>query len=117
MRAFILLILFTLPSLTWAKACVITSKSENLSVTLCQQNRNIPEQMFKDGFCQPQLKGQEVSVKHMDLCPKESYGVCRNAKVGGVAYTYDIHYYGVASDAVFLKAACETQHQGTWVTR
>ncbi|MNW12733.1 hypothetical protein D3C71_2104990 [compost metagenome] len=50
----------------------------------------------------------------MDNCPTGAFGVCRNAKVSNQPYRQDIHYYGVASDARYLKPFCEAQSQGTW---
>jgi hypothetical protein len=34
-----------------AQACVVHSQAERLDVKVCQQNRNIPEKLFHDGFC------------------------------------------------------------------
>jgi hypothetical protein len=30
-------------------------------------------------------------------------------------YRQDIHYYGVATDAAYLKPFCEGQNQGNWL--
>ncbi len=46
-----------------AQACVVHSQAERLDVKVCQQNRNIPEKLFADGFCQPNLAGQNVEVQ------------------------------------------------------
>jgi len=46
-----------------------------------------------------------------------AFGVCRNATVGGTPYQQDVHYYGVASDATYLKPFCEKQSKGVWMAR
>lgn len=117
MRCLTVLVLCLASSLAWGEACVIHSQAERLDVKVCQQNRSIPPNLFRSGFCQPQLKGQKVAVDFVEQCPMGSYGVCRNATVGGTPYQQDIHYYGVASDAVYLKAFCEKQSKGVWMAR
>ncbi|TVT81734.1 NADH:ubiquinone oxidoreductase [Pseudomonas sp. H3(2019)] len=99
-----------------AQACVVHSQAERLDVKVCQQNRNIPEKMFHDGFCQPNLVGQKVDVTFLEQCPSGAFGVCSNAQVANMPYRQDIHYYGVATDAVYLKPFCESQSQGAWLT-
>ncbi|WP_248914580.1 NADH:ubiquinone oxidoreductase [Pseudomonas moorei] len=98
-----------------AQACVVHSQAERLNVKVCQQNRNIPEKLFADGFCQPNLAGQTVEVQYLDQCPAGAFGICSNAQVANMPYRQDIHYYGVATDAAYLKPFCETQSQGTWL--
>jgi len=98
-----------------AQACVVHTTSPRLDVKVCQQNRNIPEKLFADGFCQPNLAGQTVDVQYVDQCPTGAFGVCSNAQVANMPYRQDIHYYGVATDAVYLKPFCETQSQGNWL--
>lgn len=98
----------------WAEACLIHSRGERLDVQLCQSNLSIPPALFRDGFCQPSLPGQEVEVSFVELCPSGAFGVCRNAQVSNLAYRQDIFYYGVASDARYLQPACETQSGGRW---
>jgi hypothetical protein len=88
---------------------------ERLDVKVCQQNRNIPEKLFNDGFCQPTLAGQKVEVQYVDQCPSGAFGVCSNAQVANMPYRQDIHYYGVATDAAYLKPYCEGQSQGSWL--
>ena len=100
-----------------AQACVVHSQAERLDVKVCQQNRNIPEKLFADGFCQPNLAGQKVEVQYLDQCPAGAFGVCSNAQVANMPYRQDIHYYGVASDAAFLKPFCEQQSKGIWKTQ
>ena len=117
MRHLALLSLCALSTLAWGEACVIHSQAERLDVKVCQQNRSIPPQLFRNGFCQPQLKGQKVAVAFVEQCPIGAFGVCRNARVGGTPYQQDIHYYGVASDANYLKPFCETQNKGVWMAR
>ena len=98
-----------------AQACVVHSTAARLDVKVCQQNRNIPEKLFADGFCQPNLPGQKVEVQYVDQCPTGAFGVCSNAQVANMPYRQDIHYYGVATDAAYLKPFCEAQSQGTWL--
>ena len=97
-----------------AQACVVHSQAERLDVKVCQQNRNIPQKLFNEGFCQPNLPGQKVDVHYVDQCPAGSFGVCSNAQVANMPYRQDIHYYGVATDAAYLKPFCESQSQGNW---
>ena len=97
-----------------AKGCVIHSQDEHIEVRICQENRNIPTELFRTGFCQPQLKDQQVEVTFVEQCPSGAFGVCRNAQVSNMPYRQDIHYYGVASDARYLQPACEQTSQGVW---
>lgn len=109
------MLLFTLlPGLALAEACVVHSQSERLDVQLCQENRTIPPSLFHEGFCQPQLQGQTTEVEFVEQCPTGAYGVCQGARVSGTPYQQDIHYYGVASDALYLEPACTSQYQGKW---
>ncbi len=117
MRIVLTLLLAGLPLLAQAEACIIHSQSNQLDVKLCQENRTIPQQLFRNGFCAPQLKGQRVEVSFAPQCPVSSYGVCRGARVSGTPYQQDIHYYGVATDATYLKPACEQQYKGVWMAR
>jgi len=116
MRATLLLALALLPTLAWGEACVVHSQGQRLDIKVCQQNRSIPPNLFRSGFCQPQLQGQKVEVEFLEQCPIGAFGVCRNAMVGGL-YRQDIHYYGVASDAAYLKPYCERQSKGVWMAR
>ena len=59
--------------------------------------------------------GQKVDVSFVEQCPVGAFGVCRNARVGGTPYQQDIHYYGVAEDAAYLKPFCESQSKGVWM--
>ena len=97
------------------QACVVHSTAERLDVKVCQQNRNIPEKLFADGFCQPNLPGQKVEVQYVEQCPGGAFGVCSNAQVANMPYRQDIHYYGVATDAAYLKPFCEDQSRGNWL--
>lgn len=98
-----------------AQACVVHSTAERLDVKVCQQNRNIPEKLFADGFCQPNLPGQKVDVQYVNECPAGAFGVCSNAQVANMPYRQDIHYYGVVTDQAYLKPYCEAQSQGNWL--
>ncbi|MCI8208850.1 NADH:ubiquinone oxidoreductase [Pseudomonas sp. S25] len=99
----------------WAEACLVHSQAERLDVKVCQANRNIPPKLFHDGFCQPQLAGQKTDVTFLEQCPTGAFGICSNAQVANMPYREDIHYYGVASDAAYLKPFCEGQSQGKWL--
>jgi len=99
----------------FAQACVVHTTSTRLDVKVCQQNRSIPEKLFADGCCQPNLAGQTVDVQYVDQCPTGAFGVCSNAQVANMPYRQDIHYYGVATDAAYLKPFCEAQSQGNWL--
>ena len=98
-----------------AQACLVHTQAERLDVKVCQENRSIPQKLFKEGFCQPQLAGQKVDVTYSEQCPAGAFGVCSNAQVANMPYRENIHYYGVASDAHYLKPFCEGQSQGQWL--
>ena len=115
MRRWFLSLLAALPLFAQAEACIVHSRAERLDVKVCQENRNIPATLFRDGFCQPQLQGQTVEVEFVEQCPQGAYGICQNARAGSDLYQQDIHYYGVASDALYLEPACKTQYQGKWI--
>ncbi len=100
----------------FAQACVVHSQGDHLDVKVCQENRNIPEHLFTEGFCRPQLKDQKVEVTYVDRCPAGAFGICNDAHVDNMPYRQDVHYYGVASDARFLKPFCETRSAGKWTT-
>lgn len=97
-----------------AESCVVHSQAERLDVKVCQENLTIPPELFHDGFCKPQLKDQKVEVSYVDQCPTGSFGQCSNAQVANMPYRQNIHYYGVASDAAFLRPFCEQQSKGVW---
>jgi len=117
MRLMLALLLLSLSGLARAEACVIHSEGSRVDVKLCQQNRSIPANLFRSGFCAPQLRGQKVEVSFVEQCPAGAFGECRNARVQGMPYQQDIYYYGVASDARYLKPACEQQSKGVWMAR
>ena len=109
-----LLSLVVMSSQTRAESCVVHSQSNKVDVKVCQENLNIPPDLFHDGFCKPQLKDQKVEVTYSQECPAGSFGQCSNAQVANMPYRQNIHYYGVASDAAFLKPFCEQQSKGVW---
>ncbi|RMT77688.1 NADH:ubiquinone oxidoreductase [Pseudomonas viridiflava] len=111
-----LMLMALFPGKTWAQACLVHSQAERLDVKVCQENINIPEGLFRDGFCQPQLAGQKTDVTYSQQCPTGAFGVCRDAQVANMPYREHIHYYGVATDALYLKPFCEGQSKGQWVT-
>lgn len=112
--ALFLAALSAVPLLAQAEACIVHSQGAKVDVKVCQQNRNIPKKLFREGFCQPQLKDQKVEVTFADSCPSGAFGICENAQAQGAPYRQDIHYYGVASDARILEPFCETQSKGQW---
>ncbi|SDJ05170.1 hypothetical protein SAMN05216588_1373 [Pseudomonas flavescens] len=114
MRRLLPLVLCCVSGLAWGDACVVHSQAERLDVKVCQQNRNIPPNLFRNGFCKPELKGQKTQVSFVEQCPSGAFGVCRGAKVLNTPYQQDIHYYGVAKDANYLKPFCERQSRGVW---
>lgn len=113
-RVLPLLLFVVLPLQAFAEACVVHSHSDKVDVKVCEQNVNIPSKMFHDGFCRPKLKDQDVEVQYGEQCPSGAFGVCRGAKSPGTPFSQDTFYYGVASDAPFLKLNCEQRSQGKW---
>lgn len=111
----LLLLSLCLTGEVWAEGCIIHSQDERIEVKLCQQNRTIPAELFRSGFCQPQLPDLTVEVTFVEQCPTGAFGVCRNAQVSNMPYRQDIHYYGVASDARILQPACEQNSGGEWL--
>ena len=81
MRAMLALLLLSLAGQAWAEACVVHAEGKQVEVKLCQQNRSIPANLFRTGFCAPQLQGQKVEVSFAEQCPTGAFGECRNAKV------------------------------------
>lgn len=108
------IILMAASSQALAQACVVQSHAERLNVTVCQQNRSIPEKLFHEGFCQPSLPGQKVEVVFVDQCPAGAFGICSAAQVENMPYRQDIHYYGVVSDGAYLRPFCEQKSHGQW---
>ncbi len=113
-RLSVLLLALGVANLAWAEGCMIHSQGQRIEVKVCQQNRSIPTELFRSGFCQPELKDQDVEVTFVEHCPSGAFGVCRNAQVSNMPYRQDIHYYGVASDARILRPACEQVNGGQW---
>ncbi|RAU48563.1 MULTISPECIES: NADH:ubiquinone oxidoreductase [unclassified Pseudomonas] len=109
-----MLLMAMMSSQVRAESCVVHSQAERLDVKVCQENLTIPPELFHDGFCKPQLKDQKVEVTFLEQCPSGSFGQCSNAQVANMPYRQNIHYYGVASDAAFLKPFCEQQSKGIW---
>ena len=117
MRAMLALLLLSLAGQAWAEACVVHAEGKQGEGKPRPHNPSIPANLFRTGFCAPQLQWQKVEVSFAEQCPTGAFGECRNAKVQGTPYQQDIHYYGVASDARYLKPACEQQYKGVWMTR
>jgi len=116
MRQLAVFLLAALPLPALAEACVVHSQGQGVAVQVCQHNVSIPKLLFETGFCKPKLKGQEIEVEFVEQCPDGAHGICAGAQAGGPAYRQDIHYYGEASDARYLKAFCEGQSGGSWRT-
>ncbi len=116
MRMLLLTLSLALPGQAVAESCTIHSRTERIEVRICQENRDIPAKLFREGFCQPQLSGQTTEVSFAEHCPPGDFGTCREARVKGMPYRQDIHYYGIASDARYLKPSCEGISEGQWVT-
>lgn len=116
MRQLAVFLLAALPLPALAEACVVRSLHQGVTVQLCQHNVSIPKKLFRDGFCQPQLKDQQVSVEFVEQCPEGAHGICAGAQSGGPAYRQDLHYYGEASDARYLRPFCEGPSGGAWRT-
>jgi hypothetical protein len=100
-----------------ADACLIESSDDQVAIRMCQQNINIPPQLFKSSFCQPQIAERSFDVSFMDSCPAGAYGVCDDARSEGVAYRQAIHYYSDPADQPVLQAYCEKFSQGEWRTQ
>ena len=70
-----------------AEACVIRSHDDRVAVTLCQANGNIPNELFRSGFCQPEAR--QVEVEFVEQCPDGAFGICRDAQVSNMPYRQD----------------------------
>lgn len=97
-----------------AEACIITSDDDELPIRMCQQNISIPETLFNNSFCQPQIPDRRFDITLLDTCPAGAYGICQGAKAQGVAYEQSIHYYSDPADAPVLKGYCEQISKGVW---
>ncbi|MBD1550280.1 NADH:ubiquinone oxidoreductase [Pseudomonas typographi] len=115
MRGMWIIFLGIISTSCWGQACIVHSEADHLDVKVCEENRNIPSQLFAEGFCKPSLKGQKVTVSYAEHCPAGAFGVCSNAHVDNMPYRQDIHYYGVAADERFLQPFCAQKSQGVWI--
>ncbi len=61
MRSLFFILLALLPMQIFAQACIVETQSAQVKVKVCQQNRTIPEHLFRNGFCKPQLAGQKTA--------------------------------------------------------
>lgn len=113
-RRLLLFILLLSSTAVQAAACLIESNDDQLPVRMCQQNISIPESLFEDSFCQPQIPERSFEVRFMESCPAGAYGVCDNARSEGVAYRQAIHYYSDPDDRPVLQAYCEQFSDGQW---
>lgn len=113
---YFLCLLLVINTSAWAAACLIESNDDDTPIRLCQQNINIPDKLFTDSFCQPQIPDRRFEISFIDTCPEGAYGVCDNARSEGVAYRQAIHYYSEPVDQPVLKAYCEQFSQGEWLT-
>ena len=109
MRLMVMVLLLALISgEALAQACVVHSQGERLDVKVCQQNREHPGQISRRWFLPPNYLGAESRDAVLDKCPAGAFGVCSNPQVANMPYRQDIHYYGVATDAAYLKPFCES---------
>ena len=113
MTRFLILALSLLSPGAFASACLIESSDDQLPIRLCQANRSIPDGLFEQQFCQPQIPDRSFQVQLLEACPS-GYGVCAGAHTEGVGYQQDIHYYSDAEDAPVLQAYCEQVSRGQW---
>lgn len=116
LRSFTTILLVGLATQALADACLIESNDDQLPIRMCQQNISIPQQLFRDSFCQPQIAERSFEVSFIDSCPEGAYGLCADAQSEGVAYRQAIHYYSDPADAPVLKAYCEQFSHGQWQT-
>lgn len=116
MHRYVLYLLLSLSTTAGAAACLIESNDDQPPIRMCQQNINIPAQLFNNSFCQPQLPERSFDITFVDNCPTGAYGICDNAQSEGVAYRQAIHYYSEPDDRPVLQAYCEQFSQGQWRT-
>lgn len=98
-----------------ATACLIESDDEQEPIRLCQQNMTIPENLFEESFCQPNIPERSFKIELIETCPAGAYGICEGSRTEGVGYQQSIYYYSNASDAPVLKAYCEQISHGKWI--
>lgn len=108
------LLLFLTSHQVLAAACLIESDDDELPIRLCQQNMTIPDNLFQDSFCQPQIPDRSFKVSQVERCPDGAYGVCAGAYTEGVGYQQSIFYYSDPDDAPYLKIYCEDVSRGEW---
>src|SRR5690606_40384902 len=97
-----------------AEACIVTSSGAGVEVKVCQDNINIPTELFRSGYCQPQLAGQVVRVEFVEQCPSGAFGICRNAEASNFSYRQNIHYYGVAGQPRNWRRRGELSTKAQW---
>ncbi|QIB50481.1 NADH:ubiquinone oxidoreductase [Pseudomonas sp. OIL-1] len=98
-----------------AGACLIESDDGHEPIRLCQENMTIPQDLFENSFCQPDIPERSFKIEMVDTCPTGAYGICEGSRTDGVGYQQSIYYYSNASDAPVLKAYCEKISRGRWV--
>lgn len=113
-RRLLFLALLLINTAAHSAACLIESNDDQVPIRLCQQNINIPPQLFKDSFCQPQIAERSFDIQFVESCPTGAYGICTGARSEGVAYRQSIHYYSEPDDEPVLKAYCEQFSDGQW---
>ena len=116
MTRFLFIPLMCLLSTThaWAQACLIVSTDQKVPIRMCQQNMTIPQHLFADNFCHPQIPDRSFEITMVDECPAEAYGICAGSHTDGVGYQQSIFYYSDPNDAPVLKAYCEKVSKGAW---
>ncbi len=96
-----------------AEACIVHSQSDRLDVKVCQATAAFPPSCSATASASRDA-GPEGGGELCRAVPEGAFGVCRNSQVSNIAYRQDLYYYGVASDARYLKPFCEGQGKGTW---
>ena len=61
-EALVRAVLAGLPLLAQAEACIIHSQSNQLDVKLCQENRTIPQQLFRNGNLKIFERSQDIAA-------------------------------------------------------
>lgn len=109
------ILLLCLTAEVQAAACLIESDDDQQPIRLCQENINIPQKLFTENFCRPNIPDRSFAISTVEACPDDAYGVCEGSRTEGVGYQQSIYYYSNATDAPVLKAYCEKISQGRWV--
>lgn len=96
-----------------AEACAVYSAKAEDTLIRCQQNRSIPPNLFRSGFCSAQPEGRRVQSQMLAQCPLGFKAVCRNTQVGNTSYRQDVFYYAEHIPA-HLQRDCK-RRRGVWM--